>query len=82
MNTKTYLDNFFAEKVINYTEFEIVGRDGQTHFLDTDVVIESIMNCGDVEQGKIAEVLRKIDFCNGSVSHFLAHLAEGLVMNY
>lgn len=82
MKTKTYLQRFFEEKKIGFQIFEIKDKDNTTHFIDTDVVIETIMNTSANEQEQIATILRKIDFKNGSVSHFLKYLAHGLVKKY
>lgn len=82
MSNKQYLELFFEEKEINPTSWEIKGADGTTHFIDSDVVIEAILNCSNNEQAKIADMLRKIDFKNGDVVHYLEHLARGLVVNY
>jgi nicotinic acid phosphoribosyltransferase len=79
MSTTDYLNNFFDEKQITYEMFEIVDKSGILHIIDTDYVIETIKVCRQSEQNKIALVLRKIDFKNGSVNHFLKYLAIGIV---
>ncbi len=81
-STKTYLTNFFEEKEIPFQSFKIQDKTNTDHFLDTDVVIESILNTNEVEQKQIANVLRRIDFKNGNVNHFLKYLAHGLVQQY
>jgi len=78
-STKTYLTNFFKEKEVPFQSFKIEDKTNTVHFLDTDVIIESIMNTNETEQNQIANILRRIDFKNGSVSHFLKYLAHGLV---
>ena len=80
--TQEYINRFFEEKEIFYQLFTITDKTGTAHFIDTDVVIESIMNTSDSEQKQIATILRKIDFKNGSVLHFLKYLAHGLVQQY
>lgn len=82
MKTKTYLQTFFEEKQIAFTAFEIKDKNHTTHFINTDVVIEFIMASPQHEQEQIASILRKIDFKNGSVLHFLKYLAHGLVLNF
>lgn len=77
-----YLKKFFAEKDLPYKTWEFEDNDGVNHFIDSEVVIESIMNTTPEEQSAIADMLRKIDFQNGDVMHYLGHLANGLVMNY
>ena len=82
MTTQAYINQFFEEKEIPFQLFTIEDKTGTTHFLDTDVVIESIKNTSESEQTKIANVLRQIDYKNGSVVHFLKFLAHGLVKQY
>ena len=82
MTTQTYINRFFEEKVIPFQLFTIEDKTGMTHFIDTDVVIESIKNTSNSEQTKIANVLRQIDYKNGSIVHFLKFLAHGLVKQY
>ena len=73
-----YLTLFFKEKDLPYQSWEILHL-GETNFIDSEVVIESIMNAPKHEQTKIADTLRKIDFKNGDVMHFLEFLAGALV---
>ncbi|WP_214482943.1 hypothetical protein [Bacillus sp. SM2101] len=75
-----YIQNFFNEKVIPYKMFEI-KTDKAVHFIDNEEVIELIRNCSEHEQRAIAYMLKKIDFKNGDVNHFLEHLAFGYVLN-
>jgi len=80
-SAKRYLERFFEEKEITFEAWEIELH-GETHFIDTDFVIESIKEAPTQEQNQIADTLRKIDFVNGNVNHFLKFLAEALVKNY
>ena len=82
MNTKQYLASFFEEKKIPYKIFEIIDKSNTVHFIDTDVVIESIHSAPKTEQTQIANVIRRIDFKNGDICHFLKFLAHGLVKQY
>ena len=72
-----YLRNFFAEKDIPEKTFEVVGPSGK-NWLPNTVVVEHIVLCGEDEAEQIGDVLRKIDFANGDVNHFLAHIAQAL----
>ena len=81
MTTKKYLETFFDEKEIRFESWEI-EHGGQTHFIDTEYVIEAIKIAPTHEQKQVADTLRKIDFANGNVNHFLKFLAEALVKNY
>jgi hypothetical protein len=75
-----YLRNFFAEKDIPETTFEKVSRSGTTHFVDNAVVVEhlNVIEDESILRG-IEDTLRKIDFRNGDVNHFLEHLAGAVV---
>ncbi len=77
-----YLKMFFNEKDIPLAQWALTATDGTTHFIDSEVVIEHIKATSTGEQNQIGNVLRKIDFMNGDVNHFLKHLAQGLVNNY
>lgn len=83
MNTITnYLQAFFNEKQIPNTQYSIEGKNGVMHIISNEVVIEHILNTSTKEKLKISNILRAIDYKNGSVSHFLKYLAFGLVKNY
>jgi hypothetical protein len=74
-----WAERFFEEKDLPYKAFEI-EHDEQTHFIDNEFVIELItQHTGEKELFEIIHIIRKIDFANGDVNHFLEHLAEGYV---
>lgn len=74
-----YLTVFFAEKNLPYVTWELIDKDGVTHYMDNKVVIEHIKVATIIEQEKIANVIRKIDFANGDVNDYLKHLAGALI---
>lgn len=76
--TDKYLKVFFEEKEIRFEAWEI-DQNGMSHFIDTDFVIELIKGAPAHEKDQIANTLRKIDFMNGNVNHFLKYLAEAFV---
>lgn len=80
-NTHTkYFEVFFEEKGIHLEdEFYEVEHGGQSHFIEGGFLKELIFGAPVHEQKSIANVLRRIDFANGNVKHFLRHLAEGYV---
>ena len=82
MKTKQYLKTFFEEKNLPFESWEIEDERGSLHFINNEVVIENIIAAGLEEQSQIVDTIRKIDFANGNVNHFLQHLAKGLVVNY
>lgn len=73
-----YLQNFFAEKDIPEATFEVEGPEWGTNFIPNTVVVEHMTQIGEDEARQIEGVLRKIDFHNGDVNHFLGHLAKAL----
>ena len=82
-NFNSWFSTFINEKNLPYVAWEIVDHSGMTHFIDSDVVIETIKNASSYDQRKIKETLIKIDFHNGDVIHFFRHLAtEGIVHQY
>lgn len=70
-----YLERFFEEKEIQYEAWEIEHEE-EMHFIDTDFIIAAIKEAPVQEKQKIANTLRKIDFLNGNVNHFLHFLAK------
>lgn len=74
MNLKT----FFEEKDIPFTTWEI-EHNGETHFIDSDVVIEGILASQGNERNKIAGTLFALDFKNASIVDYLKHLAECMI---
>jgi len=80
--TQQYLKQFFEEKNIDNVQYEITDSSGYLHLFDNKVLIDRIMNTSELEQIQIENVLRRIDFRNGSVRHFLKYLAEVMVMQW
>ena len=81
MTTTQYIKNFFDEKVIPETTFEVMSENGTPNFISNMAVIEQIKVCSTPEQNNMADVLRQIDFNNGNVNHFLEHLAGAMALN-
>ena len=74
----SYLNRFFSEKQIDTMVFEKTDRFGNVHILDTEVVIEHISLTSGNERKQVEGIIRKIDFHNGNLNHFFAHLAEAI----
>jgi hypothetical protein len=83
-NTKHYLKTFFEEKNLDRTQvFEKTAPLGTVNMIEAGVVIDTILTATPKdEQEKIATILRKIDFANGDVMHFLDHLAGALAYDF
>jgi hypothetical protein len=72
------LERFFEEKDIPFTTWEI-EHNGETHFIDSDVVIEGILATQGNERSKIAGVLFSLDFKNASIVDYLHFLAKCMI---
>lgn len=72
------LKTFFEEKDIPFTTWEI-EHNGETHFIDSDVVIEGILASQGNERNKIAGTLFALDFKNASIVDYLEYLAECMI---
>lgn len=82
MSTKVYLQRYFNEKSIENTQYQIKDSYGRVHLFDNSVLIDRILNTCEEEQKQIANVLRQIDFRNGSVQHFMNYLAQAMVIQW
>lgn len=80
-NFNKWFETFLNEKDLPYQSWEI-EHDGQTHYIDSDVVVEAVKGAPAHEQASIKNTIVKIDFMNGDVNHFFRHLAGALVANY
>lgn len=78
----SYFDMFFKEKRIPSKVFEVKDSQGVTHSIPNQVVIDMIKQTRGREKASIEATLRKIDYGNGDVNHFLAFLAKGLAESY
>ena len=79
ITNQQYLETFFQEKSLPSVSWEIKDDQGVTHFIDNDVVIEAVLQCGEDEAERIAASIRQIDFMNGDINHYLRYLAEALI---
>lgn len=80
-NPTTYLARFFEEKDLAPRTYEIEAG-GCLHLVDSEVVIAAIHGTTGTERRKIEDTLRRIDFANGDVHHFLEHLAGALAARW
>lgn len=79
---RTYLYNFFREKDIPSRMFDIVDSEGMEHSIPNEAVIEYIASTSGRERQQIEDTLRKIDFHNGDVNHFLQYVAKFMADSY
>ena len=82
MTTSTFFATFFEEKALTEEIYEVESKNdsifGTTHLIPTSAVIEKIKTTRGNEAKQIEGILRKIDFANGDVHHFLRHLAQSM----
>lgn len=72
------LETFFNEKQVPYTSWEI-EHNGVMHFIDSDVVIQAILESQGVERCKIAGTLFALDVRNASIVDYLHFLAKAMI---
>lgn len=72
------LNKFFQEKDLPFTVWEI-AHDDQIHIIDSDLVIDMILQTKGNERLKIAGTLFSLDFKNASILDYLHYLAENLI---
>ena len=77
-----YLYNFFKEKEIPEITFTKTDSTGTDHMIPNEVVVEHIALTYGKERASIEDTLRKIDYGNGDVNHFLDHLAGAIAEKY
>lgn len=73
-----WFDTFLEEKQIPFAQWEIEFR-GETHIINSDVVIEAIKGAPAREQDGIKAMLVRIDFANADVLGYFKHLAQALI---
>ena len=82
MTTATFFETFFTEKNLTEEIYEVEAKTGgifgTTHLIPTSAVIAKIKTTKGNEAKQIEGILRKIDFANGDVHHFLRHLAQAM----
>lgn len=79
---ETFFYNFFSEKTGIKDSFDITLDNGSFHIVETGVILEMIEKTKGTERKNIEMIIRKIDFQNGDVNHFLNHLATGIATLY
>ena len=77
----SYLKTFFAEKNLSSESWSVDAPKGTPNHFTTEIVIEHVLAAPESEQEAIGDVIRKIDFANGDVNHFLRHLSQALAFD-
>lgn len=78
MTFAQWIDTLVEEKGIDTMMPFSVETERTTHLMTYSTVIEAAKNAPTRERNAIKTNLVKIDFANGSITHYLRHLAKGL----
>ena len=77
---KKWFDTFFEEKQLDMDRIIEVEGSWGTNMIPVQVVVDTIKRSSYVEQKKIRDTFVRIDFRNGSINHFIDHLAKALAI--
>lgn len=77
---RKYLNDLLAEKNIDLEETLEVTGDWGVNFIPVGCVVEAILQAPKIEQTKIKNILVMLDFKNGNILHFFAHLAKAIAI--
>ena len=77
----TFFETFFSEKDLTDEVYTVTSANGTPNIIPSSVVIEAVKRTKGEEAQKIETILRKIDFLNGNVHHFLQHLAQAMALD-
>ncbi|HDR3509409.1 TPA: hypothetical protein ACTZ1F_002778 [Bacillus cereus] len=76
--SRTFIERFFEEKHIPSDIF-VIKHKGLTHVIENGIVIDMIKQAPIEEQKVIEKQIRKIDFYNRDINHYLGFLANAYV---
>jgi hypothetical protein len=77
-----WFDRFLEEKQLPYASWEIRGADGTPHYIDSDVVIETIKGAPSHEQAQIKDMIVRLDFANADINDYFHHLAKAIIDSF
>jgi hypothetical protein len=72
------LDNFFNEKNVKPTLLEI-EHEGLIHNIESEIVIETILNTEGIERQKIAGILLSLEFRNIQIVEYLQQYGKSII---
>lgn len=72
---KSFFHTMLDEKGL-LDEVFTINKGGQLHIIEIGALIEAMEIAPSHEQSQIELIMRKIDFINGDMMHFMNHLAE------
>lgn len=77
-----YITTYFKEADVDRERmYEVESENGTMNLIQSGNVIDTIKQTSGPERTEIANVIRKIDFANGDIHHFLKHLAGAMAMD-
>jgi len=80
MTFTKWIDTLIAEKGIDTDMvLEVEGGSG-TNYIPLECVLDAVKATCAAEQAQIKSTLVKIDFMNGDIVHFFAHLAKAIAI--
>lgn len=80
MNFNQWLDTFIEEKGVDVDQgFEVEGPSGR-NWMCYQNVIDAMKQAPKHEQASIKNMIVRIDFRNGDVTHYLRHLAQAIAI--
>jgi len=76
-----FFETFFSEKNLTEEVYTVTSANGTPNIIPSTVVIDAVKRTQGEEAKKIETILRKLDFLNGDIHHFLKHLAQGMALD-
>jgi hypothetical protein len=77
-----FITTYFKEADVDTTRtYTVESENGTVNYIQASNVIEQIKQTRGQERKRIERIIRKIDFKNGDIHHFLKHLASAMAMN-
>jgi len=77
-----FITTYFKEADVDTERtYEVESENGTVNFIKAGNVIETIKQTSGRERKEIENIIRKIDFKNGDIHHFLKHLAGAMAMD-
>lgn len=76
-----FFRRMIEEKGLEEETFTLIDKEGHTHFIGVENVLEAIEQAPESEQVQIARKFRFIDIQNQDLLKFIKHLADALINN-
>jgi hypothetical protein len=77
-----FITTYFKEADVDTTRtYTVESENGTVNYIQASNVIQMIKQTRGQERKEIENIIRKIDFKNGDIHHFLKHLASAMAMD-